>query len=96
MSNILIKPLITEKATKLSEKLGQYAFVVNRSSNKLQIKKAVEEMFGVNVMDVSTSVTPGKLKSKNTKKGVVVGMKSAAKKAYITLAKGETIDFYSL
>ena len=96
MSNILIKPIITEKATKLSEKLGKYAFKVAKDANKIEIKAAVEKMFSVNVVDVATSVTPGKLKTKSTKKGVVTGMKSSSKKAYITLAKGETIDFYSL
>ncbi len=96
MSNILIKPIITEKATKLSEKLGKYAFKVAKDANKIQIKAAVEKMFSVNVVDVATSVTPGKLKTKSTKKGVVTGMKSSSKKAYITLAKGEIIDFYSL
>lgn len=93
---ILIKPHVTEKATKLSETKGQYTFVVAKDSNKLQIKQAVEKTFGVNVVDVSTSITPAKQKMRNTKKGVTVGRKPAYKKAYITLAAGETIDFYSI
>lgn len=96
MRDILIKPIITEKATKLSEKKAQYAFVVAKDSNKVQIKAAVEKMFGVNVKGVSTSITPGKLKNKFTKKGVIAGRKPSSKKAYVTLAAGESIDFYSL
>jgi large subunit ribosomal protein L23 len=96
MANILVKPVITEKATMLSEKRNQFAFIVDRNANKLQIKKAVTAMFNVTVEEVNTSILPGKLKTKNTKKGVVSGMKPARKKAIVTLKEGDKIDFYSL
>jgi large subunit ribosomal protein L23 len=92
---VLIKPIITEKMTQLGEKLNRFGFVVTRDSNKIQIKKAIEQMYGVSVKNVNTMVAPGKAKSRNTKKGLVTGIKSPFKKAMVTLADGETIDFYS-
>ena len=92
---ILKRPIITEKMTKLGEKLNRYGFVVDRKANKLEIKKAVEKMYGVNVTDVNTMVIPGKNRTRYTKTGTTKGQKSAYKKAIITLNKGETIDFYS-
>jgi len=92
---VLIKPLVTEKSNFVTEKQGKYVFVVERTSTKDQIKKAVEAYFNVSVVAVNTSITPGKLKSKMTKKGMVMGRKSAAKKAYITLKEGNTIDIYN-
>lgn len=98
MSNILIKPIITEKSTKKSEvadtKEKVYAFRVGRDANKIQIRKAVEATYSVQVEDVNTSVTPGKKKVRYTKQGVANGMKAAFKKAYVTLKAGESIDFY--
>jgi large subunit ribosomal protein L23 len=91
---ILIKPLITEKSTKLSEKLNTYAFKVARTANKLEIKKAIKDMYNVEVADVSTAVIPAKSKVRQTKQGVARGLKPAYKKAYVTLNKGEVIDFY--
>lgn len=95
MESVLIKPIITEKMTALGEKLNRVGFVVDRKANKIQIKKAVEEMYGVSVKAVNTMVVPGKAKSRNTKAGVIKGTKSSYKKAIITLTDGETIDFYS-
>ncbi|MCG3164844.1 MAG: 50S ribosomal protein L23 [Bacteroidia bacterium] len=92
---ILVKPLITEKATAISEKAGRYSFVVDKNANKLQIKKAVEAMYGVTVESVNTMVAPGKVKSRNTKTKVVVGNTGRYKKAIVTLQSGNTIDFYS-
>jgi large subunit ribosomal protein L23 len=92
---VLIKPLVTEKSNQVTEKQGKYVFVVDRSSSKDEIKSAVESYFNVKVASVNTSITPGKLKSKMTKKGAVEGRKSAAKKAYITLKDGNTIDIYN-
>ncbi len=92
---VLIKPLITEKMTELSEKRGQYGFVVNRKANKVEVKNAVEKMYGVNVASVNTMIIPGKKRSRNTKTKFIVGRTSAIKKAIVTLAEGETIDFYS-
>ena len=88
---VLIKPLVTEKSNMITEKQGKYVFEVARTSSKDQIKAAVEDYFNVKVDSVNTSITPGKLKSKMTKKGMVEGRKSAKKKAYITLKEG-TID----
>ncbi|MBM3434709.1 MAG: 50S ribosomal protein L23 [Bacteroidetes bacterium] len=92
---IIIKPVITEKMTGLSEKLNRYGFVVKKDANKIQIKKAVEELYGVEVESVNTVNYSGKKKSRFTKAGVIAGRTSAYKKAIVTLAKGETIDFYS-
>ena len=74
--------------------MNRYGFIVGRKANKLEIKKAVEEFYGVQVKDVNTAVMPGKAKSRNTKAGVVSGRKPAKKKAYVTVAEGETIDLY--
>ncbi|MBK7409074.1 MAG: 50S ribosomal protein L23 [Saprospirales bacterium] len=92
---ILIKPLITEKSNQLSEKLTKYTFVVHKGANKIEIKNAVEKMYSVNVESVNTTVVPGKAKSRNTKAGVVKGRKPSYKKAIVTLASGEEINFFS-
>ncbi len=92
---IIIKPVVTEKMTALGEKLQRYGFIVQKSANKLQIKKAVEELYGVEVTEVNTMNYNGKTKSRFTKTGQVKGRTSSFKKAIVTLAEGETIDFYS-
>ena len=92
---ILKKPLLTEKVTQLTEKLNRYAFVVDPRANKIQIKAAIETMYGVTITDVNTMRYVGKLKSRNTKAGAVTGRAAAYKKAIITLKDGEVIDFYS-
>ena len=92
---IIKKPVITEKMTAISEKLNRYAFIVDVRANKLQIKKAVQDLYGVQVASVNTMRYDGKLKSRYTKTGVVEGKRDAFKKAIVTLAKGETIDFFS-
>jgi len=94
-SEILIKPILTEKANAQQESLRRYAFKVDRRANKLEIKKAVEDFYSVNVIDVNTAVAPGKNKSRQTKAGLVQGIKSAYKKAFVTVADGETIDLYA-
>jgi large subunit ribosomal protein L23 len=93
--DVLIRPVISEKMTGISEKLRQYGFIVNKNANKIQIKKAVEEMYGVAVKSVNTIRYAGKLKSRNTKKGFVSGRTDAFKKAIVTINEGQTIDFYS-
>jgi len=93
--SILIKPIISEKMTGLGEKLGQYGFIVDMAANKLQIKKAVESMYGVNVDSVNTQIRRGKTSVRGTRSGFTRGHKGRCKKAYVTLKKGETIDFYS-
>ncbi len=92
---VLVKPLITEKMTDLGAKLSQYGFVVSREANKVEVKQAVESMYGVTVKSVNTMVIPGKKRSRNTKSKFIVGRTSAVKKAIVTLAEGDTIDFYS-
>jgi large subunit ribosomal protein L23 len=92
---ILIKPVITEKMTILGEKLNRYGFIVDKQANKLQIKKAVEEMYDVTVVGVNTIRYGGKAKSRFTKTGLINGKTGSFKKAIITLAEGDNIDFYS-
>jgi large subunit ribosomal protein L23 len=94
-SDILIKPILSEKANKQAEKMNRYTFVVDRKANKLEIKKAVEQFYGVQVEAVNTSVVPSKLKAKYTKAGFIVGRKPAKKKATVTVAEGETIDVFT-
>jgi large subunit ribosomal protein L23 len=95
LTEVLIKPILTEKINQQTEKLRRYAFRVNRGANKLEIKKAVETFYGVTVTDVNTLVVPGKNKSRFTKAGVINGRKPSYKKATITVAEGETIDLYA-
>ncbi|MFM7511602.1 MAG: 50S ribosomal protein L23 [Bacteroidota bacterium] len=95
LSEVLIKPILTEKANGQQEKLRRYAFKVARKANKLEIKKAIESFYGVTVMDVNTAVVPAKTKARSTKSGFIVGRKPAYKKAMVTVAEGETIDLYS-
>ena len=94
LSEVLVKPILTEKANAQQDKLRRFAFKVNRRANKLEIKKAVETFYGVSVIDVNTSVVPAKTKNKQTKAGFVQGRKPAYKKALVTVAEGETIDLY--
>ncbi len=95
---VLVKPIITEKSTKLTEvaedKPKGYAFRVGKDANKLEIKKAVESAYNVQVESVNTSYNVGKKKVRHTKQGLASGMKASFKKAYVTLKKGEAIDFY--
>lgn len=91
---ILIKPIITEKASRLADKRNTYEFVVDRKSNKLEIKKAVETRYNVSVDNVNTAVMPGKPKSRSTKTTIVRGTKSAYKKAFVTLTPGDIIDIF--
>ena len=92
--NILIKPVITEKMTDESEKFNRFGFIVDRRANKLEIKDAVEKMYGVSVEKVRTMIYPGKAKSRNTKGGVISGRTNSYKKAIVDVAEGESIDFY--
>ncbi|ULQ58034.1 50S ribosomal protein L23 [Flavihumibacter rivuli] len=94
LSEVLIKPILTEKANSQQEGLRRFAFKVARKANKLEIKKAVETFYGVTVVDVNTAVIPGKNKTRFTKAGFIQGRKPAYKKALVTVAEGETIDLY--
>jgi large subunit ribosomal protein L23 len=93
--SVLIKPIITEKMSQQGEKASRYGFVVDRNANKLQIKAAVEKMYGVNVKNVNTMNYAGKVRSRYTRAGMQVGVANRHKKAVVTLKSGETIDFYS-
>jgi large subunit ribosomal protein L23 len=95
LSDILIKPILTEKANGQQEKLRRYAFKVAKKANKLEIKKAIEGFYGVTVVNVNTAVVPAKNKSRFTKAGVISGRKPGYKKAFVTVAEGETIDLYA-
>ena len=93
--SILIKPIITEKATDLSELNNCFSFVVKKSANKIEVKEAVESSYGVTVKVVRTMNYPVYRSTKYTKKGLVTNVKGAYKKAIVQLAEGENIDFYS-
>ncbi len=93
--NILLKPIVTEKMTSQGDKFNRYGFLVAKNANKLQIKKAVEELYGVTVDSVNTMRYGGKVKSRHTKSGLLVGKTASTKKAVVTLAEGDKIDFYS-
>ncbi len=92
---IVIKPIVTEKMTGMSEKLNRYGFRVQKDANKLEIKRAVEAMYNVTVTDVNTMVVASKKKIRYTKSGMIKGKTSAYKKAIVTVKDGEQIDFYS-
>ena len=92
---ISITPIVTEKATALTEKQNRYTFRVSPEANREQIKQLVQKLYGVKVVSVNTMVCRGKDKSKYTKSGLIQGSTSAYKKVIVTLAEGETIDYYS-
>ena len=92
---IIVKPVITEKMTEQGEKLNQFGFIVDKRANKLQIKSEVEELYGVEVVSINTMNYSGKSKSRYTKSGLISGKSKAFKKAIVTLAEGESIDFFS-
>ncbi len=94
MANI-IKPLVTEKMTKITEKQNKFGFIVRPDANKIEIKKEVEALYNVTVTDISTCRYAGKNKSRYTKSGLIKGRTNAFKKAVVTLKEGDVIDFYS-
>jgi len=91
---IIIKPIVTEKLTVQGEKLNRYGFVVDRDANKIEIKAAVEQAYNVTVADINTVNYNGKKKARYTKAGMLKGRTNAYKKAYVTLAGDDKIDFY--
>lgn len=93
--DIMIKPIVTEKATAVSEKLNCYTFAVSPDANKFQIKDLVEKMYNVRVVKVNTANYAGKRKQRWTKSGLLKGKTPAFKKAYVKVAEGQTIDYYS-
>jgi large subunit ribosomal protein L23 len=92
---IIVRPVVTEKMNAVAEGLHKYGFIVNKKANKVQIKQAVESLYGVTVEEVNTMSYAGKRKARFTKTGYVSGRQNATKKAVVTLRKGEIIDFYS-
>ncbi len=92
---IIVKPIITEKMSAQAEKLNRYGFVVVKTANKLEIKTAIEALYGVKVDSVNTQQYVGKVKTRNTTRGVAIGRVNRNKKAIVTLKEGETIDFYA-
>lgn len=96
MSSIIIKPLVTEKMTAITDKTGnRFGFIVRPEANKLEIKAELEALYNVTVISVNTIKFAGKNKSRYTRAGVVKGCTNAYKKAIVTLKDGDTIDFYS-
>jgi len=93
--DILIRPIVTEKMERLTSKVNQYGFIVDKKANKLQIKKAIEDLYGVTVDSVNTIRYAGKQKNRYTKAGFLTGRTNSFKKALVTLKNGEKIDFYS-
>ena len=92
---VILKPVITEKMTAKGERLNQFGFIVDKRANKIQIKQEVQDLYGVQVLAVNTMNYSGKSKSRYTKAGMISGRTNAFKKAIVTLAEGETIDFFS-
>ena len=92
---IIIKPVVTEKQTAMTEKMpNRVGFRVSPDANKLEIKAAIEEMYDVKVVKVNTMNYDGKRKSRYTKSGTVTGKESAFKKAIVTLQEDDVIDFF--
>ncbi|HIX55209.1 MAG TPA: 50S ribosomal protein L23 [Candidatus Sphingobacterium stercoripullorum] len=93
---VIKRPILTEKASDLTEGLNRYVFEVDLRANKIEVRKAVEEMFNVTVVSVNTSVVAGQSKTRYTKSGFVTGKTQKYKKAVVTIKDGETIDVYSV
>ncbi len=93
--NIIIKPIITEKVTKEGEIFNRFGFVVQQNANKIQIRKAIEEAYGVNVTEIRTMNSRANRSVKYTKNGLISAKTNAYKKAIVQLKEGETIDFYN-
>ena len=92
---VLIKPIVTEKMTNITDKFNRFGFIVRPEANKLVIKKEIEALYNVTVVAVNTMNYAGKSKSRYTKAGFIQGRTNAVKKAIVTLKEGDTIDFYS-
>ena len=95
VNEIIKKPIVTEKANEQTEKFNRYMFACDRRANKLEIKKAVEDFYGVSVENVNTAVMPGKFKSRFTKAGLLSGKTASYKKAIVTLSEGDVINLFT-
>jgi large subunit ribosomal protein L23 len=94
IKQILIRPMITEKAEKLSTKRNQYTFMVAKDCNKIEVSKAVEKVYNVSVEAVNTMMMPGKAKARNTRNAIIKGQKPSYKKAVVTLKAGDQINIF--
>ena len=94
--SVIIKPVISEKANYLTDLRGAYSVLVDTKANKIEIKKAIEEAYGVKVADVRTMIYAPKISAKYTKKGLQIGKTNKLKKAVVTLVEGEVIDIFSV
>ncbi len=94
MRKVLVRPLITEKITDITERENKYGFIVDFNANKIEIAGAIEKKFNVNVVSVNTIRSKGKLKTQFTKKGRFTGRKPRFKKAIIKLKEDQTIDIF--
>ncbi|MCD7901459.1 MAG: 50S ribosomal protein L23 [Bacteroides sp.] len=92
---IIIKPLVTEKMSAITDKLNRFGFIVRPDANKLEIKREIEALYNVTVVSVNTARYSGKNKTRYTRAGIINGRTNAYKKAIVTLKEGDTIDFYS-
>ena len=92
---ISIQPIVTEKANKIAESLNRYTFRVSPEASKPEIKALVEELYGVKVTKVNTMIVRRKRKQRWTKGGLIKGASALWKKALVSVAEGQTIDFYS-
>ena len=92
---VLIKPIVTEKMTNITDRFNRFGFIVRPEANKLVIKKEIEALYNVTVVAVNTMNYAGKSKNRYTKAGFIQGRTNAVKKAIVTLKEGDTIDFYS-
>ncbi|MCR5433357.1 MAG: 50S ribosomal protein L23 [Bacteroidaceae bacterium] len=92
---VIIKPLVTEKMTGITEKQNKFGFIVRPDANKIEIKKEIEALYNVTVVAVNTMNYAGKSKNRYTKSGLIKGRTNAFKKAIVTLKDGDVIDFYS-
>ena len=93
--SIIKKPILTEKMMNETEQFNRYGFVVDKKANKIEIKKTIEELYGVNVLAIRTMNYPPIRKTRYTKSGVVSGKTNAYKKAIVQLEDGQSIDFYN-
>ena len=95
MENIQIIPVVTEKANAITEKGNRYTFKESTEANKYQIRDLIEELYDVKVVEIKTMNYDGKKRQRYTRTGIQRGATAAFKKAIVTLAEGQTIDFYS-
>lgn len=96
MKRILLRPIITEKTTRLTDRHAQkqYGFIVAKDCNKIEIRNAIEKTYGVSVEKIRTAITAPRVRRRYTKTGILEGKSPNYKKAYVTLAPDQSIDLY--